>query len=717
MSTRTGSRGDVIVRGSVRLRSARLAVVGAAAAAALAVALGPAGTAFADTAAFGGTVDNDAATSAPKSAVHPVSVPTPGTVSATLDWTGATANLTLILKLPDGTRAAIAATSDRPERITFEATTTGTYKLNVVAGSGGSPYTLTVDTPDVAGSPRYLATIGGPAHPDIAPSGIDVDDDGDVYVPSTANDEVVKYSAAGRMLWKVGARTGKVNGNFSNPRDIAVSGGAVYVADTGYNRVQVLDAATGAWRATWPHRYGAVMGISTGVDAGGAWIVLVSDSTSSTVKTYTPDGTLLRTVGGKGSTDGLFDQVRDAATDAAGNIYAADFKNQRVQVFSPNGTYLRQWGTSCVGTCPTPAPGQFKEPYGIDVDAAGDVYVSDNRRVQKFTPLGEYLTEYGVTGTGPDELFQLRRVAVGAGTSPAVYAADLWGFKVLQYSQGGTITGTYGGVPPAHGGFNQPYGLALNGDTLYVADTNNQRIEMFSASTGAVAASWGERGFGKDNLNGQNWPRGVTYNAATNTVWVADTKNYRVVERNVDGTPTGRVFGSTGSVLLPSILNWVYGIASYGPDVIVADTFGNKIGRWTGNDATTPVWTATGFNNPKAVTVAGDVVYVADSVNHRIVTLDARDGRQLGVLGEDVLHRVEGIAVAPSGNIWVADTSYNRVVELSPTGALLQSFGKKGAGTSQFNLPTQLAIGGTDTSTRLYVTDTNNDRVQVFDIS
>ena len=668
-----------------------------------------------------GRVDATTAT-APKVKVFPVDVPAPASITATLDWTSVDANLTLILKAPDGSKVAQAATKQNPERLTFAASMTGIYKFNVIAASGASDFTLSV-TMGAAQSgptlPRFIQAIGRPAHPDIAPSGLDVDPAGNVYAASTANDEIVKYSPSAAVLWHVGNRDGRRDGNFSNPRDTAYYGGRVFVADTGYNRVQVLDASTGSWLATWPTRFSANLGISAGVDGSGKPIILVSDSTANAVKIFSPDGTYLRMLGtgGAGSAQGQFNQVRDAATDTAGNIYTADFKNERVQVFSPGGVFLRAFGSACPGICPAPTPGQFKDPYGIQLDDAGNVYVSDNRRIQKFTASGGYLGSYGTSGSGSTQLSQLRRVAVGRGLNPAVYAADLWGYKILEFDQSGSLTHTFGGGLPAATGFNQPYGLSLNGDTLYVADTNNQRIQLFSASTGSNVGSFGGRGFGKDNLNGVNWPRGVTYNAFTNTIWVADTKNYRVVEHSVDGTPTGRVFGTTGSVLMPSILNWVYGITSYGSDVIVADTFGNKIGRWTGNDATTPLWTYTGVQGPKAVSVVGDTVYVADSLNHRVVILNAKDGTLLNILGDTVLHRVEGIAVAPDGSIWVADTSANQLVQLDAAGKVLQTFGRFGANTGQFNLPTQLLISGSGTSTRLYVTDTNNDRVQVFDIS
>ena len=67
---------------------------------------------------------------------------------------------------------------------------------------------------------------------------------------------------------------------------------------------------------------------------------------------------------------------------AAGNVYAADYGNHRVQRFTDTGTYLTQWGTQGSGD------GQFYYPYSVATDAAGNGYVAEvgNNRIQKFGP-------------------------------------------------------------------------------------------------------------------------------------------------------------------------------------------------------------------------------------------------------------------------------------------------------------------------------------------
>jgi DNA-binding beta-propeller fold protein YncE len=77
------------------------------------------------------------------------------------------------------------------------------------------------------------------------------------------------------------------------------------------------------------------------------------------------------------------------ATNASGQIYVTDWRNDRVQKFTPDGAFILEWGSSGRGA------GEFNRPAGIAVDPDGDVYVVDwhNDRVQSFDGQGHYIDQ------------------------------------------------------------------------------------------------------------------------------------------------------------------------------------------------------------------------------------------------------------------------------------------------------------------------------------
>jgi sugar lactone lactonase YvrE len=561
--------------------------------------------------------------------------------------------------------------------------------------------------------PQYDSTIGGPGHAQIYGSGVDVDATGNVYVADTGNDQVKRYDAVGNLVWNVGTRGSKAAGNFDNPRDIAYLNGKLYVADLGNKRVQVLDAASGAVVSVWAESLASTIGISAGVNASGGNIILVTEDVLNQTRIYSPSGTLIRSIGSgvQGSGVGQLSAPRDAATDSAGNIYVADYANNRIAKFSPTGAWITSWGTE------GGKPGQFRRPYGVTLDADNNVWVADNtnHRIQEFTSSGTFIRQMGSNGSLPGQFFQLRRVAVTPGESnPDVYGADLWGNKIerFHFSNGAySYAQSYGGVPATDGLFNEAAGVAVDSSNIFVADSVNQRMQRFATSTGAWQLEFGHRGWGPNDLSGFNWPRDIAFDGASSSrVWVTDSKNGRMLEFDRSGNPTGRFIGSQGSDI--GELNRPSAVAPAPSGILIADTFNNRVQLWDTSTATpTLVWTATGFNRPLDLAVKSGVGYVADTSNNQIVKLSLSDGSRLGTLATG-LHAPAGVAVDGGGNVWVADSGRDRLVELSPAGAVLQTFGVAGTGNGQFDDPTHLEVFGG----RLYVCDTFNDRVQVFDL-
>ena len=137
----------------------------------------------------------------------------------------------------------------------------------------------------------------------------------------------------------------------------------------------MLNAKTGAWIATWPHQFLSVIGIGAGPNGHGGTVILTADDDANTVAEWTTTGNLVAQIAaplGKGN--GKLNEPRDADTDSHGDIYVADFANDRMAKFGPTGKWLRNWGTKGAHN------GQFARPYGVAVDATDHVYVRLEQR-------------------------------------------------------------------------------------------------------------------------------------------------------------------------------------------------------------------------------------------------------------------------------------------------------------------------------------------------
>lgn len=131
------------------------------------------------------------------------------------------------------------------------------------------------------------------------------------------------------------------------------------------------------------------------------------------------------------------------------------------------------------------------------------------------------------------------------------------------------------------------------------------------------------------------------------------------------------------------------------------------------------------FKAPRSVAVGRDgSLYVADTYNHRIQHLRP-DGTVLQVWGEfadqaqteapgGTFNEPWGIAVAPDGTVYVADTWNHRVQRFSSTGTFLSMFGTFGQAeaTTDFWGPRSIAV---DSRGRVFVADTGNKRIAIFD--
>ena len=196
-------------------------------------------------------------------------------------------------------------------------------------------------------------------------------------------------------------------GHFNLPYGVAVNGiGELYVADTHNHRIQWF-TPEGKLIKTWgrhgkaPGEFDTPRGLTVDV-FGNVW---VADHTNQRVQKFAYDGTPLGVFGANGgdgtagSGPGEFFEPRGMASDAEGNIYVAEMVNHRVQVLRNDGSYLRAWGKGGTGGYEQVGSGygEFRLPYQTAVDDKGLVWVTDtdNERVQVFTREGGFVRAFG----------------------------------------------------------------------------------------------------------------------------------------------------------------------------------------------------------------------------------------------------------------------------------------------------------------------------------
>jgi len=307
------------------------------------------------------------------------------------------------------------------------------------------------------------------------PAGIAVDVTGNAYVADTSNDAIRKITPAGLVTTLAGTAGdyGGADGpgcaaRFNSPYGVAAdASGNVYVADTGNDAIRKITPAglvttlagqagssgsadgTGrAARFNWP----------SGVAVDGAGNVYVADNGNDTIRKITPIGmvtTLAGMAGHFGRSDGVggaarFSNPYGVAVDASGNVYVADTYNHTIRKATPWGVVTTLAGAaghygSADGTGHT---ARFSSPTGVTVDASGNVYVADsfNDTIREITPAGAVRTLMGTAGRigSADGVGRAVRF-----TWPTGVAVDAWGVLYVTDSQNNTIRKcSFSAAPP-----------------------------------------------------------------------------------------------------------------------------------------------------------------------------------------------------------------------------------------------------------------------------
>ena len=417
------------------------------------------------------------------------------------------------------------------------------------------------------------------------------------------------------------------------------------------------------------------------------------------------------------------------ALDASGNLYLADTSNNRIrEVAAGTGiiTTVAGNGTqSYSGDGGAATSAELNVPYGVAVDASGNLYIADtyNNRIREVA-----------AGTGI--------ITTVAGNGTQSYSGD-----------GGAATSAE---------LNYPYGVAVDASgNLYIADCYNSRIRKVAAGTGIITtvAGNGTAAYSGDGGAATSaklyFPCGVALDASGN-LYIVDTSNNRIrmvsavsppLNETIISFPTTAVGSSAvvqnvlietteaetiSSITVPASLG---GSQEFTVGSITGCTIGAS--NASGTTCTVPITFTPAYPGlrqlPLQVVTSQGIVNIGlegtgtgpqAALTPGIITTVAGNGTQ-GYSGDggaaisSELDEPDGVAVDASGNLYIADLANNRIRKVAVGTGIISTVagngtagysGDGGAATSaELNYPYGVAV---DASGNLYIADAYNSRIR-----
>ncbi len=539
--------------------------------------------------------------------------------------------------------------------------------------------------------------------------GVAADGSGNIYISDESSNLIRKITPDGVVTTLAGSTFGNANGvgraaQFGNPDGVTVdASGNVYVADRTNNRIRkITPAGVVTTLAATAGTFNSPRDVA--VDASGN--VYVADFNNHNIKRVTPGGLVSNFAGFmQGYLDGTapmaqFNRPTALTIDAAGNLYVADQSNHRIRKITPAGVVTTLAGSGTAGFADgNGTSASFNSPSGIDIDGAGNLYVSDNGnlRIRKVTPTGVVTT---IAGTGTQS--QTDGIATSATFFlPVGIATD--GLGNIYVGDANRVRKISPCNPPPTPTISGASTINFGGSTTLTSSSSTGNIWSNGATTQSITVS-------TSGIYSVRVISGGCTSSASNAI----TVDFNVLGYNVSTFATG--FSSARGVAADGSGNIYISdessnlIRKITPNGVVATLAGSTYGNSNG------IGTNAQFGNPDGVTVdASGNVYVADRTNNRIRKITPQ-GSVTTLAVPTVDNYFAGprdVAVDASGNVYFVDYDSDNIQKVTPGGVVSRFVGairgNQDGYLPRFNGPTALTI---DAAGNIYVADKNNHSIR-----
>ena len=243
---------------------------------------------------------------------------------------------------------------------------------------------------------------------------------------------------------------------------------------------------------------------------------------------------------------------------------------------------------------------------------------------------------------------------------------------------------------------------------VLVTDVSRQAVFVFDEPSGKLQL-WDRA----EERRGFSAPSGIAA-APDGGVWVADAQLALVAHLDKDGNPLAAI--GKGLLKRPTGVAW----DPAGRRLFVADAYAHQIKVFDAEGALIETLGRRGdapgeFNFPSHLALAGDELYVTDTMNGRVQAIPLSGGAPR-IFGERGLYvgnlvRPKGVAVDGEGNVYVVESYYDNLLVFNRKGEFLMPIGGLGLGTGKFYLPAGVWVDGRN---RVHVADMFNGRVVLF---